>query len=71
MGKPSKNQRVSAEKVVKKDLPGKAVLYVGSYGTSAECPTCKVRITRAIMWEDGSSMYCSRSCIPKKEEVQA
>lgn len=71
MGKPSKNQRVSADRPVKKELAGKAVLYVGSYGTSTECPTCKVKITRAIMWEDGSSMYCSRGCIPNKEEVQA
>jgi len=69
MGKPSKNQRVVADKVIKKDLPGKAVLYVGSYGTSKDCPACKTSVTRAIMWEDGNEMYCSRGCIPKKEEV--
>jgi len=69
MGKPSKNQRVVADRIIKKDLPGKAVMYVGIYGTSASCPTCNKSVTRAIMWEDGSKMYCSRVCIPKKEEV--
>lgn len=67
MGKPSKNQRVSADRPVKKDLPGKAILYIGAYGTSKQCPTCGKSVSRAIMWEDGSDMYCSRVCIPKKE----
>lgn len=69
MGKPSKNQRVAADRVVKKELPGKAVLYVGSYGTSSDCPTCGKSVTRAIMWEENSTMYCSRVCIPKKQDA--
>lgn len=65
MGKPSKNQRVAYDRSPKKELPGKAVLYVGTYGTAKKCPTCNKSVTRAIMWEDGDAMYCSRVCIPK------
>jgi len=68
--KPSKNQRAVNDPVKKKILPGKAVLYVGTYGTSASCPTCGKSVTRAIMWEEDGGMYCSRVCIPKKVEVE-
>ena len=67
MGKPSKNQRVSQDRPVQKNLPGKAVMYMGSYGTSAECPRCKKKVTRAIMWEDSNTLYCTRACIPVGE----
>jgi hypothetical protein len=67
MGKPSKNQRVSSDRPVQKDLLGKAVMYIGSYGTEKECPTCKKKVTRAIMWEHGNTMYCTRGCIPVSE----
>lgn len=69
MGKPSKNQRVSMDRPVAKELPGKAVLYIGTGGTTMTCPTCSSNVIRAIVWEDSSKMYCSRGCIPKKEEV--
>lgn len=69
MGKPSKNQRVASDRPQKKELPGKPILYVGTYGTSAECPSCGTKVTKAIMWEDKSIMYCSRGCIPKTANV--
>lgn len=70
MPKPSKNQRVVNDPVKKKVFPGKAVLYVGTYGVIKNCPTCGKGVSRAIMWEENDTMYCSRVCIPKKAEVE-
>lgn len=70
MGKPSKNQRVSADRPVKKELPGKAVMYQGLCGVHTNCPTCGKKVSKAIMWEDNSVLYCTRGCIPKKAEVE-
>lgn len=69
MGKPSKNQRVASDRPVIKELPGKAVMYIGSGGTKMQCPTCQTGVTRAIVWEDAGKMYCSRGCIPKKVDA--
>ena len=69
MGKSNKSRRV-LDGPPKKQLPGKAVMYQGLCGVYTNCPTCRKKVSKAIMWEDNSILYCRRGCIPKKAEAE-
>lgn len=48
--------------------PGKAVKYFGSkMGNPFVCPTCSKTLIKGIIYEENSSAYCSRTCIPKAQ----
>lgn len=65
--KPAKrNITNSVEKT--KIEPGKAVKYFGSKNALPfSCPTCLKTLIKGIVYEDNSSSYCSRTCIPKPQ----
>lgn len=46
-------------------LPGKAVKY---FGVTNEvvfvCPTCNRTLSKGIIYEVGTELYCKRGCIP-------
>ena len=45
-------------------LPGKATMYVAGYkGGFHECPTCKKKTARGLLYELESALYCSRGCL--------
>lgn len=55
-------------KDLSKVLPGKAVKYFGSKTAQAfVCPTCSKQLIKGIIYEENSSSYCSRVCIPKPQ----
>jgi len=68
--KPAKRNVSTPVKEAVKQLPGKAVLYIGSSLKLFKCPTCSRQLKKGIVWEEGSTAYCTRSCIPKVEVVQ-
>jgi len=68
--KPAKKNVSTPVKEAVKQLPGKAVLYIGSSLKLFKCPTCSRQLKKGIVWEEGSTAYCTRSCIPKVEVVQ-
>ena len=68
--KPAKRNISTPVKEAVKQLPGKAVLYIGSSLKLFKCPTCSRQLKKGIVWEEGSTAYCTRSCIPKVEVVQ-
>lgn len=53
-------------KDIGKNLPGKAVMYMTPAKTASlfECPTCRRTLSKGIVYEVGSAMYCKRGCIP-------
>jgi hypothetical protein len=69
-GKKPAKRNITNVKEVKKELPGKAVLYYGVPEKPFTCPKCNRSIIKGIVYEDGSSTYCNRGCIPAKEIVQ-
>lgn len=66
-GKKPAKKNITTVKEVKKELPGKAVMYIGVPEKPFTCPTCNKSLVKGIVYEDGSSMYCKRGCIPSKE----
>lgn len=49
-----------------KKLAGKAVLYFGSKDAEKfVCPTCNRSLVKGIIYEEGNSAFCTRTCIPK------
>lgn len=47
-------------------LPGKAIKYYGAANAAPfVCPTCNRELTKGIVYEVGSEMFCKRNCIPK------
>lgn len=53
-----------------KSLPGKPLMYFGSAKAQAfVCPTCSRSLIKGIIYEEGNSSYCTRTCIPTKEMV--
>jgi hypothetical protein len=69
--KPAKRNITNNQKEIKIDLPGKALKYIGNKDKPFICPTCAKSLVRGIIWEDSSLSYCSRICIPKKQEAIA
>jgi hypothetical protein len=63
--KPAKRNVSTPVKEAVKQLPGKAVLYIGSTLKLFKCPTCSREVKKGIVWEEGSASYCTRTCIPK------
>ena len=68
-GKKPAQRNITNVKEVKKELPGKAVLYYGVPEKPFICPKCNKSVIKGIVYEDGSNMYCTRGCIPAKETV--
>ena len=66
--KPAK-RNITTVKEVKKELPGKAIMYYGVPDRPFVCPSCKRSLVKGIVYEDNSSMYCCRTCIPTKENT--
>lgn len=66
--KPAK-KNITTIKEVKKDLPGKAVMYFGVPERPFLCPTCDRTLIKGIIYEHNSSSYCTRRCIPAQEVV--
>lgn len=66
--KPAK-KNITTIKEVKKDLPGKAVMYFGVPERPFLCPTCDRTLIKGIIYEHNSSSYCTRGCIPVQEVV--
>jgi len=66
-GKKPAKRNVTTTKEVKKELPGKAIMYYGVPDKPFVCPSCKRSLVKGIVYEDNSSMYCCRTCIPAKE----
>ena len=61
----------SSNKKDKSDLPGKAVMYMGSKDAkSFNCPTCKRSLIKGIIYEHEGSSYCKRGCFPKVEKIE-
>lgn len=52
-------------------LPGKPVMYFAPTKNAAlfECPVCKRTLAKGIIYEENSTFYCKRSCIPKTVSV--
>lgn len=49
-----------------KPIPGKAVKYFGAKNASPfVCPTCRKSLSKGILYEENSTLFCSRICIPK------
>jgi hypothetical protein len=65
--KPAK-KNVANTQEKKKELPGKAIMYYGVPGKGFTCPSCSRTLIKGIIYEEGTSQYCCRTCIPKKEE---
>lgn len=64
MGKPKQGKTaLKAELVKVKELPGKAVKYIGVLGKTFVCPTCARSGSRMMIWEHNGKSYCSRGCI--------
>ncbi len=67
--KPAKVNSSNKKEVV--ILPGKAVYYMGLMTEGFTCPVCKRNLIKGIIYEHEGSSYCTRSCIPKQEKVDA
>ncbi len=68
-GKKPAKRNITNVKEVKKELPGKAIMYYGVADKPFVCPACNKSLVKGIVYEDSSSMYCCRGCIPDKELV--
>lgn len=68
-GKKPAKRNVSNPKEIKKDPIGKAIMYYGVPGKEFVCPSCSKSLIKGIIYEDSNSMYCSRICIPVKQEA--
>lgn len=68
-GKKPAKRNITNIKEVKKELPGKAVMYYGSLANEFVCPTCSKTLNKGIIYEHNSSAYCCRTCIPAPEMV--
>lgn len=66
--KPAK-KNITSVKEVKKDLPGKAVMYYGVPGKGFTCPSCNRTLIKGIIYEHEGGSYCTRGCIPVPEVV--
>ncbi len=66
-GKKPAKRNITTVKEVKKELPGKAIMYYGVAERPFICPSCSKNVVKGIVYEDNSSMYCCRGCIPAKE----
>lgn len=66
--KPAK-KNITSVKEVKKDLPGKAIMYHGLLTKGFTCPTCNRTLIKGIIYEHNSESYCTRGCIPVPEVV--
>jgi len=66
--KPAK-KNITSVKEVKKDLPGKAVMYYGLLTKGFTCPSCNRTLIKGIIYEHDGGSYCTRSCIPAPEVV--
>ena len=66
--KPAK-RNIANVKEVKKDLPGKAVMYYGLLTKGFTCPSCNRTLIKGIIYEHDGGSYCTRSCIPAPEVV--
>lgn len=66
--KPAKTS-FSSQQTKLPEMPGKAVMYMSpTKGENAfECPTCKRTLSKGIIYEHASSLFCTRNCIPKTE----
>ena len=62
-------KNITTIKAVKKDVPGKAVMYFGVPERPFLCPTCDRTLIKGIIYEHNSSSYCTRGCIPAQEVV--
>ena len=65
--KPAKRNITNTQEK-KKELPGKAIMYYGVAERGFTCPSCGKTIIKGMIYEEGTSQYCCRGCIPKKEE---
>jgi hypothetical protein len=63
--KPAKPIAGQAKKsaVLDPALYGTQILFVGSKGTTAVCPTCKRSTTRGMLRLKGNDLYCSVRCV--------
>lgn len=70
MGKPKKGGKTALKTDFSKakELPGKAVKYIGILGRTFTCPTCGKTGSRMLIWEHGGEAYCSRTCIPTPDK---
>jgi hypothetical protein len=66
--KPAK-KNITSVKEVKKELPGKAIMYFGVPERAFVCPSCNKTLIKGIIYEHNSSSYCTRGCIPAPEAV--
>jgi hypothetical protein len=66
-GKKPAKRNITNVKEVKKELPGKAIMYYGVPEKPFTCPSCNRSLVKGILYEDGANMYCCRGCIPAKE----
>lgn len=66
--KPAK-KNITSVKEVKKDLPGKAIMYYGLLTKGFTCPSCNRTLIKGIIYEHDGGSYCTRSCIPAPEVV--
>ena len=69
--KPAKKNVSNSQKEIKIELPGKAIKYIGVKGVKFSCPSCSRSLSKGIIWEHKSNVYCSRNCIPKEQAVPA
>jgi hypothetical protein len=67
--KPAK-KNITSIKEVKKDLPGKAIMYYGVPGRGFTCPSCNKTLIKGIIYEHAGGSYCTRGCIPAPEVVE-
>jgi len=65
--KPAKRNITNTQEK-KKELPGRAIMYYGVAERGFRCPSCGKTIIKGMIYEEGTSQYCCRGCIPKKEE---
>jgi hypothetical protein len=68
-GKKPAKRNVTTVKEVKKELPGKAVMYYGLLTEGFTCPSCNRTLIKGIIYEHEGESYCTRSCIPTPEVV--
>ena len=69
-GKKPAKKNITSIKEVKKDLPGKAIMYYGVAQRGFTCPTCNKNLIKGIIYEHTSGSYCTRGCIPAPEVVE-
>jgi hypothetical protein len=66
--KPAK-RNITNVKEVKKELPGKAIMYFGVSERPFICGVCNRSLVKGIVYEHEGESYCTRSCIPNPEVV--